>query len=108
LRYFWSYFVPDKASLKPIMLIFFRQLEVTYNIRVDKIRLDNSGESNYMANVIWADGYNVKFEFISPGSPQYNGVVERLFATLFGMVRSMLNEAHVPMLLRRGIWAEAA
>jgi hypothetical protein len=28
-RYCWSYFVPDKASLKPIMLIFFKLLEVT-------------------------------------------------------------------------------
>jgi hypothetical protein len=31
-----------------------------------------------------------------------------MFATLFGMVRSMLNEARVPMLLRQGFWAEAA
>jgi hypothetical protein len=31
-----------------------------------------------------------------------------MFATLFGMVRSMLNEACTPMILRRGIWAEAA
>jgi hypothetical protein len=28
----------------PIMLIFFKLLEVTYNIRVEKIQLDNSGE----------------------------------------------------------------
>jgi hypothetical protein len=90
------------------MLIFFRLLEVTYNIRVEKIHLDNSGENIDMADAIRAEGYNVTFEFISPGSPQYNGVVECMFATLFGMVRSMLNEARVPMLLRRGIWAEAA
>jgi predicted metal-dependent hydrolase len=31
-----------------------------------------------------------------------------MFATLFGMVRSMLNEDRVPMLLRRGLWAKAA
>jgi hypothetical protein len=61
-----------------------------------------------MTEAIKAEGYNVTFEFISPGSPQYNGVVERLFATLFFMVRSMLNEACTPMILRRGIWAEAA
>jgi hypothetical protein len=36
------------------------------------------------------EGYNVTFEFIRPGQPQYNGVVERMFATLFGMVRYML------------------
>jgi hypothetical protein len=61
-----------------------------------------------MSEAIKAEGYNVTFEFIIPGSQQYNGVVERMFATLFGMVRSMLNEARVPMLLRRGLWADAA
>jgi hypothetical protein len=61
-----------------------------------------------MTDEIRAESYNVTFEFISPHSPQYNGVVEHMFATLFGTVRFLLNEARVPMLLRRGIWAEAA
>jgi hypothetical protein len=64
------------------MLLFFHLLEVTYNIRVDKIRLDNSGENIDMANAIQNEGYNVTFEFISPGSPQYNGVVECLQLSL--------------------------
>jgi hypothetical protein len=75
---------------------------------VEKLRLDNSGENIAMADAIKAEGYNVTFEFISPGPSQYNGVVERMFATLFGMVRPMLNEACTPMLLCWGIWAEAA
>jgi hypothetical protein len=90
------------------MLIFFKLLEVTYNIRVEKLRLDNSGENIAMADAIKAEGYKVTCEFICPGSPQYNGVVERMFATLFGMVFSALNEARTPMLLCWGIWAEAA
>jgi hypothetical protein len=107
-RYCWSYFIPDKSGLKHIILIFFRLLEVTYNIRVGKIRLDNSGENIDMADANKVEGYNVAFEFVNPGSPQCNGVVERMFATLFGMVRSMPNEARVPMNLCRGLWAEAA
>jgi hypothetical protein len=67
-------------------------LEVTYNTCVGKLRLDNSGENIAMAEAIKVEGYNVSFEFICPGSPQYNGVVECMFATLFGMVRSVLNE----------------
>jgi hypothetical protein len=91
------------------MLIFMKVLEVTYNVCVNKMRLDNSGENIDMADAIRAEGsYNVTFEFISPGSPQYNGVVERMFATLYGMVRSMLNQARLPMVLRHGVWAEAA
>jgi hypothetical protein len=90
------------------MLIFMKLLEVTYNIRVNKMCLYNSGESINMADAIQTEGYNVTFDFISPGSPQYNGVVERMFATLYGMVRSMLNQARLPMILCRGVWAEAA
>jgi hypothetical protein len=108
LRYSWSYLIPDKSGLKHIILIFFRLLEVTYNIHVEKICLDNSGENINMADAIKADGYNVTFEFVSPGSLQYNGVVERIFATLFGMVQSMLDEACVPMNLCCGLWAQVA
>jgi hypothetical protein len=82
------------------MLIFMKLLEVTYNIRVDKMQLDNSGENIDMADAIHAEGYNVMFKFISPGSPQHNGVVERMFATLYGMLRSMLNQARLPMAIR--------
>jgi hypothetical protein len=62
------------------MIIFFKLLEVT------KLRLENSGKNIDMAEAIKADGYNVTIEFISSGSPQYNGVVECMFATLFSMV----------------------
>jgi molybdenum cofactor biosynthesis enzyme MoaA len=91
-----------------MMVLFLKLMTVAYNIRVEKIRLDNSGENVDMAELICAEGYNVTFEFISPGDPQYNGVVERMFATLYGMVRSMLNQAQVSLHIRRGVWAEAA
>jgi hypothetical protein len=50
------------------------------------MHLDSSGENIDTADAIKAECYNVTFEFVSFGSPQYNGVVERMFATLFGMV----------------------
>jgi hypothetical protein len=90
------------------MFIFMKLLDASYNIRVDKMRLDNSAENIDMADAICAEGYNVTFEFTSPGSPQYNGVVERMFAALYGILRSMLNQAHLPMALCCGIWAGAA
>jgi hypothetical protein len=38
-RYCWSYyFIPYKAGLKFIMLIFMKLLEVTYSICVDRMR----------------------------------------------------------------------
>jgi hypothetical protein len=38
----------------------------------------------------------------------HNGVVERAFATLYGVVCSMLNSAKVPLVLHHGVWPEAA
>jgi hypothetical protein len=69
-RYCWSYFVFNKSGLKIMMVLFLKLMTVAYNIRVEKIRLGNSSENVDMAELIRAEGYNVKFEFISPGAPQ--------------------------------------
>ena len=50
----------------------------------------------------------VQFEYTPPGSPQFNGVVERKFKTLYERVRSLLNSAGLDKELREGLWAEAA
>jgi transposase InsO family protein len=46
-----------------------------------------------------------KIEFTAPDSPQQNGKVERMFATLYGRVRDMLNEAHFNWPLHHAMWA---
>jgi hypothetical protein len=61
-----------------------------------------------LENKILKDGLGVQFEYTGPGSPQFNGRVERKFATLFSRVRTMLNGARLPKELREGVWAEAA
>jgi hypothetical protein len=48
-----------------------------------------------------------KFEFTAPDS-QKNGKVERKFATLYGRVRAMLNEAGFNWPLRHAMWAYAS
>jgi hypothetical protein len=70
--------------------------------------LDNLGENIAMASLIRSHGFGITFEYISVGSPQYNGVVERALAILYGMVHSMLNAAKVPTHLHHGVWPEAA
>jgi hypothetical protein len=90
------------------MILFLKKLNMLPHIQVKYIRCDNAGENksfdkeNILANL------NLTFEYTSPGSPQYNGKVERKFATLYGRVRSMLNAANLSSTLRRGLWAEAA
>ena len=48
----------------------------------------------------------VKLEFTGPDTPQYNGKIERRFATLYGRVRAILNEAKVPEEMRNKLWAK--
>jgi hypothetical protein len=41
-------------------------------------------------------------------TPQFNGRVERNFATLYARVRTMLDAARLPKFLREGVWSECA
>jgi hypothetical protein len=51
---------------------------------------------------------NIQFEYLSPGTPQFNGIVEQKFATLYNKVRAMLNSAGLLGTIRKGLWTEAA
>ena len=54
------------------------------------------------------EGFNIKFEFKAPYTPQQNGVVERDFATLYGRVRAILNGSGLEKRLREYLWSECA
>jgi hypothetical protein len=69
---------------------------------------DDSGENKALFGECRSKGYNVKFEFSGPRTPQRNGKVERKFQTFFGRIRAMLNNAGVKDQLRSGVWAECA
>ena len=61
-----------------------------------------------LATTCKREGLGIDFEFTAPGTPQLNGVVEREFATLFGRVREMMNEAKFPESLRQDLWTKCA
>ena len=48
------------------------------------------------------------FEFTSPDTPQYNGTIERSFATSYGRIRSIFDSCGIVGKLRHSLWAEAA
>jgi hypothetical protein len=58
-------------------------------------RCDKLGENHDIKNQINDNNPKLvcQFEFTAPKSPQQSGKVERRFATLYGRVRAMLNEA---------------
>jgi hypothetical protein len=108
ISFHWSYFLRAKSGLIAVMIVFLQLVKTLHQIDVAFIHLDNSNENIAMKSLIRSHGFGITFEYISVGSPQYNGVVECAFATLYGMVRSMLNAAKVPTHLRHDVWPEAA
>ena len=77
-------------------------------IDIKYIHCDDSGDNKLFYNACHAKGYNIKFEFSGPRTPQQNGKVERKFQTFYGRNRAMLNNSGLENSERSGIWAECA
>jgi hypothetical protein len=105
----WSFFLKAKSDLAEKVYDLFLQLRHE-GVMPPKpvIRCDNSGENEALQALLRSKDFDVQFEYTAPGSPQFAGVVERKFATLYARVRSTLNSAHLSQSLRGGLWAEAA
>ena len=103
-----SYFLRTKNQVTPKGLEFFFILQ-SNGIKVKVFRGDNGAE-----NKIFFKEKKIKlcmdarFEVLAPGTPQQNGVVERAFATLYGRVQAMLNNANLEGDICKSLWAECA
>ena len=93
----WSRFLRRKSETKQVILQLLKDLKSKNAVTVKRIRCDNAGENRVTQQLLDAEGYGVLFEYTAPGSPQYNGVVERKFPTLMAKVRAMLNAARLPL-----------
>ena len=67
-------------------------------LNVKYVHLDNTGENivffNRANNADWK--LNLTFEFTGAGVPQRNHLVELAFATLWGQVQAMMQDANIP------------
>ena len=70
------------------------------------IRCDNAGEHRTLEMACDKEGLNITFEYTPPGSPQYNGVVERAFPTVYGKMRANFNAAGIKEDKQKLIWTE--
>jgi hypothetical protein len=104
----WSYFLKKKSDLSERVMELLKDLKSKHNIKVKFVRCDNAGENKKLEELCLKEGLGIQFEFTTPDTPEYNGKVERKFATLYGRVRAMLNSARLTKRLREGLWAEAA
>ena len=96
-----SYFLAEKG------LEFINFLE-TNNIIVKTFRCDNAGENDKFKEKLIELGKNIKMEFLAPGSPQQNRIVERAVATMYRRVQATMNYAEFEGGLCKKVWAECA
>jgi hypothetical protein len=108
----WSIFVKAELELAHKVVMLIKQLRSAqrYKIKhiVKVICCDDAGENKVLKQLCVQEQLGIPFEYTGPGTPQYNVVAERKFATLFGRVRTMLNAAKVTKDLHQGLWAECA
>ena len=92
----WSIFLKKKSKLADKVVPFLKNLhEKDDKVIVQNIRCDGAGENKTLRDKCKGTTglAHIKFEFTPHDTPQYNGVVKRAFATLYGQVRSMNNSA---------------
>jgi hypothetical protein len=104
----WSFFARRKSELGPIIIEFIKKLKINRPGSAMFLRMDNAKENITLKGNLEKEGIDIHVEFTTPNTPQQNGQVERSFATLWGRVRSMLNDSGVPEELRNKLWAECA
>jgi hypothetical protein len=104
----WSAFLNKKSDQVERITVLVKELEKKHKITVKYIRCDNAGENGSLEKECAKQGLGIQFEYTGPGTPQFNGRVERKFATLYSKVRAMLNGAKLPTVKRKGLWTEAA
>jgi hypothetical protein len=75
---------------------------------VKYIRCNYAGENGSHERECAKQGLGIQFEYTGPGTPQFNGRVERKFVTLYSKVCAMLNGAKLPTIKRKGLWTDAA
>ena len=88
------------------MICLIKELKQIHDIDEKIIRCDNSGENNALQRVCKQGGLSITFEYTAPNTPQQNSRVERRFSTLYGRVRSILQNINNYTNYKR-LWAEA-
>jgi hypothetical protein len=82
----WSFFVKHKSQMleKVVLLIKKLRSDQRYSINhvVKIIRCNDAGENKVLETLCIKEQLGIHFEYTGPGTPQYNGRVERKFATL--------------------------
>ena len=102
-RYVWVYTMKHKDEVLGIFLKWKKMIETQTGRKIKRLRSDNGGEykSDPFQKICQNEG--IVRHFTVPGTPQQNGVAERMNRTLVDKVRCMLSQSK----LSKVFWAEA-
>jgi transposase InsO family protein len=88
-RFTWVLFLQDKGQTQEVLKKFLRRTQNKFDVKVKKIRSDNDTKfKNTQVEDFLDEG--IKHEFLTPYTPQQNGVAERKNRTLIEMARTIL------------------
>jgi transposase InsO family protein len=88
-RFTWVLFLQDKSQTQEVLKKFLRMTQNKFDAKVKKIRSDNGTKfKNTQVEDFLDEG--IKHEFLTPYTPQQNGVAKRKNRTLIEMARTIL------------------
>ena len=102
-RKVWIYFLKKKSEVFDIFRKWKAMVENETGLKVKRLRSDNGGEYTDQRFREFCANNGIKMEKTVPGTPQQNGVAERMNRTLNERARSMRIHAGLP----KTFWAEA-
>ena len=102
-RKVWVYFLKKKSEMFEAFRRWKAMVENETALRVKKLRTDNGGEYEDTRFKKFCYEHGIRMERTVPGTPQHNGVAERMNRTLTERARSIRTQSG----LQKQFWAEA-
>lgn len=102
-RYTVVYPMKKKSDVLEKFVLYKRMVENFHGSTIKTLRSDNGGEYVGKDFVRYLQKYGIRRELTVPGTPQQNGVAERMNRTLLDMTRCLLIESGLP----KTLWADA-
>ena len=77
------------------MIGLIKDLKNKYNLQVQYLHCNNTGENIAFKKACKQKGLGVDFKYTAPDKLQQNGSIDRKFSTLFNQVNVMLNDGEL-------------
>ncbi|GKV15798.1 hypothetical protein SLEP1_g26549 [Rubroshorea leprosula] len=99
----WPYLLQNKSQVFKYFQHYHAMVERETGLKLKCLRTDNGGEYTSKEFRDYCLKHGIRHEKAVPGTPQHNGVVERMNRTIMEKVRCMLRMATLP----KPFWGEA-